>query len=71
MFRRKSDNDKLKALIESIRKEAFDAGFSYGWDAALTAVMDRVSKREAKTEESKLEWEAMTNGNATGHYGEV
>lgn len=68
MFRRKSDNDKLKALIESIRKEAFDAGFSYGWDAALTAVMDRVAKkREAKTEESKLKWEDMRNGESVSN----
>lgn len=57
MFKRKSDNDKLKALIESIRKEAFDAGFSYGWGAALKALMDRMEKQE-----TELQWEAMTNG---------
>lgn len=59
MFKTKSDNDKLKALIDCIRKEAFDAGFSYGWDAALKAVIDKDRKKET---ENELQWENMRNG---------
>lgn len=62
MLKKKSDNNKLKALIDSIRKDAFDAGFSYGWDAALKALMDRMAKKENRTEENELQWEAMKNG---------
>lgn len=54
MFKRNPKKDKLK--------DAFDAGFSFGWDAALKALMDRMAKKENRTEENELQWEAMKNG---------
>lgn len=59
MFKKKSDNDKLAALLDCIRKEAFDAGFSYGWDAAMKAVIDKARKQET---ENELQWVDMRNG---------
>lgn len=61
MFKKKSDNDKMRAFIDGMMKDAFDAGFSAGWDAALKTLMDRIMKN-TKTEGSKLQWEAMKNG---------
>lgn len=57
MFKKKSDNDKMRAFIDGMMKDAFDAGFSAGWDAALKALADRVLK-----EKNELHWEAMKNG---------
>lgn len=65
MFKKKSDKEKMQALINFVRKDAFDAGFSYGWDAAIKALMDRMAKKENRTEENELQWEAMTNGRST------
>lgn len=61
MFKKKSYYN-INELIGSTKKDAFDAGFSYGWDAALKALMDRIVKKENQTEENELQWEAMTNG---------
>lgn len=66
MFKTKSDNDKMRAFIDGMMKDAFDAGFSAGWDAALKTLVDRVLKKETQKEENKLQWEAMTNGCNTG-----
>ena len=66
MFKKESDNDKMRAFIDGMMKDAFDAGFSAGWDAALKALMGCIVKNETKTEESKLQWESMTNGRSTG-----
>lgn len=66
MFKKKSDSDKMRAFIDGMMKDAFDAGFSAGWDAALKALIDRIVKNETKTEKSKLQWEDMRDGKTVG-----
>lgn len=66
MFKKKSDSDKMRAFIDGMMKDAFDAGFSAGWDAALKAFIDRIVKNETKTEKSKLQWEDMRDGKTVG-----
>ena len=66
MFKKKSDSDKMRAFIDGMMKDAFDAGFSAGWDAALKTLIDRIVKNETKTEESKLQWEDMRDGKTVG-----
>ena len=61
MFKKKSYNN-INELIDSIKKDAFDAGFSHGWDAALKTLMDRIVKSEKQNEKNDLQWEAMKNG---------